>query len=94
MKRVEITESGRGGVIYYHEGEHRLTFHWEFAGGDAIALLFGPEARHWDAQAPWAPGRQQEIFDFVAQDVVRRRVPGGSYTADLSSGVIEIRSGR
>lgn len=91
MKRVEITQSGRGGTILYHEGENSLTFHWEFGGGDAIALLFGPASAHWTAWAPWAPDRQAEIFEFVARDVVRQKAPGRSWSMNLDSGVIEIR---
>lgn len=91
MKRVEITQDGRGGSIYYQEDDHTLTFHWEFGGGDTIALLFGPASAHWAASAPWAADRQEEIFDFVARDVVRQKVPGGRWSIDLNSGVIEIR---
>jgi hypothetical protein len=91
LKRVEITQDGRGGSIYYQEDDRRLTFYWEFGGGDTIALLFGPASVHWAAAAPWGVERQQEIFEFVASDVARQKVPGGRWKIDLDSGTIEIR---
>lgn len=90
MTRVEITQSGRGGSIHYSEGEHRLTFHWEFGGSHVVVLIFGPAAAHWAAQAPWAAGRQEAVFDHVAREVLRQQLPGGGYSVDLKSGTIEI----
>ena len=91
MARVEIEQSGRGGSIHYHEGMRTLTFYWEFGGADVVALLYGPSAAQWPERAPWAAARQQEIFDAVARDVVRQKVPGGRYSVDLTTGTIEIR---
>jgi hypothetical protein len=87
---VEIETRGRGGSIAYIEGDHRVGFDWEFALPPAIALIFGPKARHWDTVVPWAAGRQAEIYDTVGAEVVRQQVPGGRFTADLAEGVLEI----
>src|SRR5512143_403610 len=88
--RVEVTTSGRGGSLVYHEGGRRIDFSWEVAMPPAIALIFGPPAAGWDAAFPWAAGRQEEIYQFVAAEVVRQQVPGGSCSIDLDGGVLEI----
>lgn len=87
---VEIDQSGRGGSIYYREGPNTITFDWEFALPPAIVLIFGPNAKGWDASVPWAAGRQAAIYERVGADVVVMQVEGGSHVVDLDAGVIEI----
>ena len=87
---VTISENGRGGSIYYREGENTITFDWEF-GGSALALIFGTAAEHWDKNYPWAVGRQAEIYDAVAKEVVRQRAAGHPFKIDLDTGDITIR---
>ena len=48
MADVDIIQSGRGGTIYYREGANVALFDWEFAGGNALALIFGTKAEAWD----------------------------------------------
>ena len=86
---VEISNSGRGGSIYYREEDKTIVFDWEF-GGSALALIFGTTTEHWDQNYPWAIGRQAEIYDFVAKEVVRQHAAGRKFKVDLSSGDITI----
>jgi hypothetical protein len=87
---VEIIDSGRGGSIHYDEGRNTVVFSWEFALRPVLALIFGPPAARWDTHYPWAAGRQQEIFDRVAQNVLQRKANGCFARADTASGTIEI----
>jgi hypothetical protein len=87
---VEIEQSGNGGAIIYREGENSVRFGWEFAMPPAIALLFGPSALRWSHFGAWATGRQAEVFATVGAEVVRQKSPGGDFTADLDTGMIEI----
>ena len=87
---VEITQSGRGGSIYYREGGNSITFGWEFALPPALALIFGTEAKHWEHQHPWAAGRQKEIFEFVAEEVIRQKSPGSDYESEPAAGSLTI----
>jgi len=89
-RSVEISTSGRGGTIYYREGAEEVTFDWEFACSPALALLFGARAEHWDARYTWAAGRQQEIFQFVAEEVARQKASGHLFELDLPGGTITI----
>jgi hypothetical protein len=82
---VVIEQSGRGGSIFYREGENTARFSWEFAMPPAIALLFGPSP--WPG---WAAGRQAEIYAAVGAEVVRQKAPGGRFTMDLDAGMMEV----
>jgi hypothetical protein len=87
---VDIIDSGRGGSIHYNEGHDSVVFSWEFALRPVLALIFGPPAARWDTHYPWAAGRQREIFDRVAQNVLQRKANGCLARADSASGIIEI----
>jgi hypothetical protein len=88
--KVEITESGRGGSIYYREGENSVAFDWEFALSPVLAEISGTKAGNWDQTHPWAVGRQAEIFDFVAKEVVRQKADDCAFEIELASGSIVI----
>lgn len=90
MPRVDIGNGGRGGSITYGEGQHTASLYWEFALSPALAIVTGPRASEWDGACPWAAGRQAEIFEHVAVEVVRQKVPGSRYEIDLDSGTITI----
>jgi hypothetical protein len=87
---VEITTSGRGGSIFYREGDQTVKFDWEFALPPALALIFGSTAQHWDSNYPWAPRRQAEIYNFVAEEVVRQKAPACIYEVDFDTGTLSI----
>lgn len=87
---VEITQSGRGGSVYYREGVNSAAFDWEFALSPALAEIWGTKARDWDQTHAWAAGRQEEIFDFVAKEVVRQKTDDCAYSFDLYEGTITV----
>jgi hypothetical protein len=87
---VEITQTGRGGSIYYNEGVRTVAFEWEFAASPALALICGPTAEVWDRNFPWAAGRQAEIYSLVGVEVVRQKAPRHRFHVDLESGTITI----
>jgi hypothetical protein len=87
---LEITQDGRGGGMDYREGNHSIHFSWEFAMSPALALIFGPSTEGWDKNFPWAARRQVEVFNFVAEDVVRQKAEGCPFEVELSTGTITI----
>ena len=91
---LDVSQEGRGGGMTYREGEHTHSLSWEFALDPAIVLIFGTRREHWDRQYPWAVGRQEEIYAFIGEEVVRREVPGGDFELDLAGGVITILRAR
>lgn len=91
---VDIVTEGRGGAIVYREGDNHIDFGWEFAMPPSIALIFGPSARAWDRNMPWAAGRCAAIYNIVGAEVVRQKVQGGHYTLsielDSDIGIIDV----
>ena len=90
MPRVEISNGGRAGSITYRERLHTASFDWELAGSGALAIVTGPRAAEWDRFHPWAAGRQAEVFEHVADEVVRQKASGHTYEIDLATGTITI----
>ena len=73
---VTIIERGRFGSVRYSEGWWRnLEFHWEFGGGDAIAMIRIPTADEWKSQPRWVADRRDEVLERVAHEVCRQRCP-------------------
>ena len=88
--QVEISNGGRAGSVTYREGRHSVSLDWEFALSPALAIISGPSSRDWDRTCPWAAGRQAEILEHVASEVVRQKASGCGYEIDLPSGVITV----
>lgn len=87
---VELIQSGNGGGIVYREVDNIIKFSWEFAMLPSLALIFGPSARAWDNNYPWASGRCVAIYNAIGAEIVRQQAPGGSYSVDLDNGMIDI----
>lgn len=92
--RVTITEQGRSGDVVYSEDDQRITGWWEFAGGDAVAIVNMGSASEWKQGHPWAVERRAAILRFVADEVIRQRAPTCSAEIDEESGVILLRQAR
>jgi hypothetical protein len=86
---VAISQKGRGGAIFYREGDREVAFEWEI-GGSVVALIWGTKRQDWDRCHPWAAGRQAEVYDLVARDVIRQKSPTSHFEIDLASGMITI----
>jgi hypothetical protein len=86
---VTISREFRAGLISYQEGENEAQFDWEI-GGSVVALIWGTKRRDWESRYPWAAGRQSEIYDFVAKEVIRREAPNSKSKIDLETGTITI----
>ena len=73
---VHVITHGRDGEILYIEKGNTCRFYWEFLGGDAVVGVTFPKKDKWDTAIPWAAGRQDEIMQKVAREVVRKKAPG------------------
>lgn len=88
--RVSITEQGRSGDVVYEEEGRSIKGWWEFAGGDAIAIVNMGAASEWVHGHPWAVDRRAEILRFVGQEVVRQKAGGCRAEVDEAGGWITI----
>lgn len=73
---VHVVKRGRDGEVLYIENGNTGRFYWEFLGGDAIIGVTFPKKDQWDTAIPWAAGRQDEIMQKVAKEVVRKEARG------------------
>lgn len=87
---VTITEEGRSGSVTYQEEGRSIAGWWEFAGGDAIAIVSMGSAAQWEAAHPWAGPRRAEIMRFVAEEVIRQKASGCTAEIDEEGGWINI----
>jgi hypothetical protein len=79
--KVEIQQTGRGGLVKYIEHGGELCFDWEFASRGAD--IFIPDPLQWDTYcrnhgAGWAEGKRQEILERVAQEVRTQKARNSS----------------
>ncbi len=94
--KVKITQSGRGGTIFYLENAQELPFGWEFAINGA--LLFVPSPPHWNNfcdrnDLPQARNRRDEILKRVCEEVIRQKTSGAEYEIEEDYISISFRSG-
>ncbi len=68
----ECKPCGRDGYFFYHEGSRELPFYWEYGGGDVVVIVGIDEPGTFFLRFPWAVERKHEIFDRVAQALLRR----------------------
>ncbi|SKB83638.1 hypothetical protein [Dyadobacter psychrophilus] len=76
MPVVNYVQDGRGGKIFYRNGEIAIGFDWEFAGGNAVVIIFIPEEKHWEAQTKTSPASRDEIIKHVANRAIEDKAPG------------------
>lgn len=88
---VVITEDGRAGQVRYREPEGELAFHWEFGGRDVVAIVQAGREDEWRTRHPWAADRRTQILRFVADEVVRQKLPKCRAEIDEGTGDILLR---
>lgn len=89
--RVTITEEGRSGSVTYEEQGRSISGWWEFAGGDAIAIVCMGGAEEWNARHAWAVDRRTAILRLIADAVIRQKAGGCSAEIEEEGGWITIR---
>jgi hypothetical protein len=82
---VKFVREGRGGWVYYREGEVTLPFVWDITG-DGFEVCLNPQAE-WDEfckqnNAPQCQGRREEIVKRIAEEVRKKRGKKAKMTID------------
>ncbi|OJV14994.1 MAG: hypothetical protein BGO21_16975 [Dyadobacter sp. 50-39] len=77
--KLEYTQEGRGGSIYYMEGAIKIQFGWEFGGGNTVVIIFIPNLKYWEAQTGTPIYRRNEILQFLCEQVIRDQAAGCRY---------------
>jgi hypothetical protein len=90
--QVRYTTSGRGGTVYYTSTETNLEMWWEFAGGNALAIIDVPTPERWEAVTRTALSRRDPILRFIGEQVVKDQTMGnGTFKIEDNAIVIYSR---
>ena len=85
---VKIVESGRSGSIEYRDPAGRMSFYWEFGGGDTVAIIWVGYMAPWSSKYPWAIEYRQTILERVAHEVIRQKAATCRSDIDEEDGYI------
>ena len=88
---VDIHEQGRSGRVDYVDASGKLSFHWEFGGGDTVATIYVGDEAEWRERQPWAVAHRAAILQRIASEVIRRKAPGCRAEIDDRHGWMNIR---
>lgn len=78
--KVRYENQGRGGTVWYESAEARFALWWEFAGGEALAIIEAPDADHWETRTGLPRDRRDEVLRFIGERAVAEQTGGrGSF---------------
>jgi hypothetical protein len=89
--KVTVSQTGRGGTIFYHENEAELSFDWEFSMTGAT--VFVPTPQQWEnfcktRNFPNGDGRRQEVLENLGTELCRQQTSNGTF--EISDNWLEI----
>jgi hypothetical protein len=78
--RIHYTSEGRSGNVYFESDETSFDVWWEFAGGDALAIINIPTEKTWEVQTRLPLGKRDAVLAFIAAQVINDQASGrGTY---------------
>jgi hypothetical protein len=90
-RSVTLIQQGREGQLCYREGQHCITGHQEFGGGNVIAVVSMGSEGAWRERHPWAVGRRAQILRYIGDEMIRQQAPSCVTEIDATSGDIVLR---
>jgi hypothetical protein len=76
---VATSGAGRGGQLHYADTRTRFSMWWEFAGGDALALVGIPTPAQWEAQTRLPVSERSSVLQVLAAELVALHAGGGGH---------------
>lgn len=89
--RVEFSDQGRGGSVFYVKRELRVLFGWEFATGRSLLHIDVPRASEWEKATGLPLSERQSVLEFVAETVSHEQMTPRDYV--IHDAYIEILKG-
>ncbi len=77
--RLEFEGNFRGGTIHYIDGDRRISFWHEMAGGGFHMFIDIPPVERWEAATGAPLSERDDIVSFVAEETRRRQASAWSY---------------
>lgn len=84
-RRLEYEGNYRAGTIHLIDGDRRISFWHEMAGGDMKFFIDIPPIEHWEARTGTKLSERDEILDFVARRVQQDQAPSWNYRITANS---------
>ena len=75
--RLSYLENGRSGYIFYHENDIKISFYYEFGGGDCQLCIDIPNETNWETETKTPLSKRDTILHFVGKIVIRDKYPFG-----------------
>lgn len=70
---------GRGGTIYFDNGEHQFSMWWEFGGRDVVAIVEIPTVEKWKERTGMHVGEMPEMINFIGSQIIKDQFLGVGY---------------
>src|SRR5215471_14734904 len=81
--KVSYTSDGRSGTVHYRSKDANLDLWYEFAGGDALAIIDVPSPEEWEARTKTPLSFRDSILTFIGEQIVKdQTLEKGSFTLD------------
>lgn len=84
-RTLEYEGNYRAGTIHLIDGDRRISFWHEMAGGDMKFFIDIPPVEHWEARTGAPLSERDEILDFLARRVQQDQAPNWTYRITPSS---------
>jgi hypothetical protein len=68
--RIRYTSEGRSGYVYFESDDTSFDLWWEFAGGDALAIINIPTENTWEVQTKLPQEKRDAVLAFIAAQVI------------------------
>lgn len=84
IAKIWYTSAGRGGDVVLDWGGQTTRFWWEFAGGNAVAIVGIPKAEHWEAKTGIPLAERDAVLQFMGKHITNDQSPGGRFDIEES----------
>jgi hypothetical protein len=84
-RRIEYEGNYRAGTIHYIDGDRRISFWHEMAGGNMKFYIDIPTEEQWEARTGTPLSERADIIDFVAARVKQDQAPNWRYEITANS---------
>ncbi|WP_232074185.1 hypothetical protein [Spirosoma aureum] len=91
--RILYTSEGRSGTVHFRSEETSFDMWYEFAGGNALAIINIPTPQYWQQLTKTPLLQRPAILQFIGEQVVRDQVTSEGYFR-IDDDFITIYTGR
>lgn len=66
------------GTIIYSDSQSRISFEWEFGGGDCWYIIFVPSEDEWTSKTGIPIADRSKILRFIFEETIRKETKNGT----------------